>query len=570
MNMLDSAEFLKTIPPFENFFRDLGETNDIPEYVQDKVAFLKELIVNPETGLTWWNWLLNELERASQVSEVPSSKLGRQGRKNRSEHQSWPDQGLVRTGYEGDLPQPPPLVGRTRLKRTPEPEVDRYDQAYVEMTLYAWIYYLELFNHPERLKELWAQSEKPFPAPAAATHPIFEQAREHQQALTILDMSLTTHGSDKDRLSRTDRLLHGPFVNPGRDPAQLPDGENAGRMQARGIFAGGANPDIFGSSLAISTLAQTHNFAPVPRDGFFADVSRQVALARKVFELNRMSPVLIGKSDAEKAKLIDAWDHNVMGVIDANPHKAAKRALALYMSGVNTFRIYSPEPGNGPLHTLQKLREMEKRLGWEPIEIFVGQVIDVAQAEALQAAGANGLYIGIGGGGRCITGVVGNLAINWPELLMEMRGKITIPIVVEGGASDAIGVTISLGGSYIGATGKLGGNIENPGGWSVFVDEKEQVFVYYGGEASDRMRAMADRLSPFGRVEFTEGETRRIVLTTEPGRYPTMLQALFNLMQGEIGVEIFQNAPDIESLQRDGLKTLRLDPPNGWKAKNTH
>ena len=136
--------------------------------------------------------------------------------------------------------------------------------------------------------------------------------------------------------------------------------------------------------------------------------------------------------------------------MEANSSKAIKRASALYDAGIRTFRIYSPEPGNGPLKTLKALRALEQEMGWEPIEIFVGQVVSVKQAKQLQAEGANALYIGIGGGGRCITGVVGNLTIDWPQLLMELRGEIQIPVIVEGGGSDAIGVTLKLGASGIG------------------------------------------------------------------------------------------------------------------------
>ncbi len=566
-----SLEFEEQIPPFEQFFRDLGTDSDIPDYIQAKVEFLKNYVVNSKTGTTWWNWMLDELDVMSQVSEISPASAGKNGLKNLRKHKSYPNQGMVITELEGDIKAQPPLKN-AQPKFPREIRVERYSDDHVEMTLVAWIYYLELFNHPERLANLFAQSEIAFQPPKKVRgnySKIFTEAKEDHRSITIQDLALVTQGADADRSSRTDRFREGPFVNYGKD--KVTNGENKGRKQARSIIVGGANPDVFGSAMAVSTLAQAHSLAPLPRDGFFADTQRQVDLAKKVFEWNKMSPVLVGKTEAEQTKLIEFWNHNVVGVIEANEKKAIKRAEALYAAGVRTFRIYSPEPGNGPLKTLKALRAKEQENGWEPIEILVGQVVSLDQAKALEAEGANAIYIGIGGGGRCITGVVGNLTIDWPQLLFEMRGEITIPIIVEGGASDAIGVTLILGASGIGAVGKLAGNIENPGGYSVLVDEKTgKIFVYYGGEASDRMRAMAGRLSPFGRVEFTEGESRRIEITVVPGKLPTMLQALLDLIQGEIGVSIFQNARTLQELQDKGVRSVRKESANGNFMKNTH
>jgi len=564
-----TQEFEAQIPPFEAFFRDLGTDSEIPDYVQAKVEYLKMMVVNEDSGLTWWNWLCAELDRMSQVSQVPPARKGKNGlREAARQAASYPDQGLVRTGYEYDTAQPPQLKN-SYLEHRQEPRVDQYSDEYVELVLYAWIYYLELFNHPERLLHLFEQSQHPFEVPPRTNfNGIFAEAVSRNRAVTIQDLALVTRGDGAERASRTDRFKEGPFVNYGK--TSVKGWENKGRLQARSIIVGAANPDVFGSAMSIATLAQAHSLASLPRDGFFADTRRQVDLATKVFEWNGMSPVLLGKSAADQGHLIEMWNHNVVGVLEANPGKAVKRATALYDAGVRTFRIYSPEPGNGPLKTLRSLRALEEEKVWEPVELFVGQVISLKQAKQLEAEGANAIYIGIGGGGRCVTGVVGNLTIDWPQLLAEMRGEIHIPIFVEGGASDAIGVTLVLGASGIGAAGKLAGNIENPGGYSVFVDRDDQVFVYYGGEASDRMRAMAGRLSAFGRVEHTEGETRRIVIETFPGKLPTMLQALLNLTQGEIGASIFQNAHTLAELQRDSSDSLRVESPNGAGMKNTH
>jgi len=86
-------------------------------------------------------------------------------------------------------------------------------------------------------------------------------------------------------------------------------------------------------------------------------------------------------------------------VLEPELTKGLVRAEQLYQAGVRAFRVYSPEPGK---EAVQLIASLVKTYGQE-IEIFAGQVVALDQALAFEAAGAHGIYIGIGGGGRCIT-----------------------------------------------------------------------------------------------------------------------------------------------------------------------
>ncbi len=168
-------------------------------------------------------------------------------------------------------------------------------------------------------------------------------------------------------------------------------------------------------------------------------------------------------------------------------------------------------------------------------------------------------YIGIGGGGRCITGVVAGIAIDWPDLLWRLRGAVKIPIIVEGGANDKIPETLALGASGIGVVGKFGGTIETPGGTRFFIDGTSgNLFKFYGGEASDRMRAKAGRIGPFGRAQNTEGETKRKWLAQDgPGRYPTLVRVLAELMEATATGQVFQGCATLEDMHQHAAKRLR-------------
>ncbi len=182
------------------------------------------------------------------------------------------------------------------------------------------------------------------------------------------------------------------------------------------------------------------------------------------------------------------------------------------------------------------------------------------------------VFIGVGGGGRCITGNVANLAIDWPQLLWSLRGKIKIPVIVQGGANDNPATTIALGGSGIGAVGAMGGSLESPGGTLYFYDPKTgEIFKFYGGEASNRMRAMADREDIFGRTINTEGETARKFFKNNPfqGIYATALQRLTEMLERISTGLGFQNARNIRKQQKR-TKNVRREAPIMSLSRNPH
>jgi len=497
-------------------FSDLLKERKISEnYIKELVNFLKHNNL--------WQLIIDKYDQISSTNET----------------RAYPDQGLIITDYDE---QPKNL--ETRM----------LDQEIIEKSIHAWLYYLEVFNHPERLKALFAVDDKEFSPPQATNNPILDS--HTSEIIGISEFSLTPTGSDKDRTKRTERFKNGPFVKLGR--------------QARIPFVGSANPDIWGSTPAIASMAMSHALCGVPRDGFYSDPVRQADLAKSVFEMLDKSPALIGKEPADQEKILQMWKNNVMGVLEANPQKAQDRFDHLYKAGVRTFRIYSPEPGSGPLETLKALRKKEREENLDPIEIFVGQVVDLDQALALEDAGADGIYLGIGGGGRCTTGVRSGVGINWPQLVWEMRGKLNIPIIVEGGGSDYVAQSLALGTTGIGVTRAVGGGtIESPGGYLYF-DDDTGLWKPYRGEASAGMKAMGGRIGPFGFIPYVEGEGTRAYLEYGRGNVPTILQKLNLLLGDAIMGHVFQNVDSIEELQKVGAESLRLSGDGEIALRHTH
>lgn len=456
---------------------------------------------------------------------------------SRENSSAYPSQGLLTTPYDFL-----PTVSKAMLPLQSMLKILRTRQ-----------YFLELFNHPERLAYLQAEGEKTWTTPPALPSSVMDQALAEGRALSIEDLGISVVGSQRGRVSRKDRFVQGPFVKLGRYP--------------RSILVGSAMPDIFGSVYALSTMVQCHSLSCIPRNGHLSDLKRQQVLVKEVWNALAESEVLIGRTAKERSDLQKIWRRNLMGVLEGDPDKAVKRAVALYEVGVRTFRIYSPEPGINVLRSLKKLR---KTLGGK-IEIFVGQVVDVQQAQQLEAAGADGLYIGIGGGGRCITGVRSGSVIDWPMLLWQLRGAINIPVIVEGGASDHIATTLALGATGIGVSRVAGGGtIESPGGMLYCLDNQGRYFKPYGGEASARTKYLDGKMLPFGIPSFVEGETSAAYMDHLPYGAPTIPFHLFSLTEDIILSLVFRGVTTIPDFQSISPSPLRLKTEQGRVLQNPH
>jgi hypothetical protein len=414
-------------------------------------------------------------------------------------------------------------------------------------------YFLELFNHPTRIAALRKIDSKPFAAPQKISSNVMELAESQGLALAIADLGIAVTGSQSQRVSRKDRLSNGPFVKMGR--------------RARSLLVGSAMQDIWGSVYALSTMAQCLCLAGVPRNGPFSDPTRQAALVQSTIRALHYSEVLDGRSPAEKKELLSIWQHNLMGVVEAGAEKVLTRASVLYKAGVRTFRVYSPEPGTG---TVQSVIALRREFGDE-IEIFAGQVVDALQAKQLEEAGADGLYIGIGGGGRCITGVRSGSVIDWPSLLWKLRGEIAIPVIVEGGASDHIATTLALGASGIGVSRIAGGGtIESPGGMLYYIDENGKYFKPYGGEASARTKYLDKKMLPFDIPSFVEGETSKAYMSPSSYGYPTIPFKIFNLTEDIILSYVFRASTTLAQFQAISPSPLRQNTMHGELSQNTH
>ena len=414
-------------------------------------------------------------------------------------------------------------------------------------------FFLELYNHPYRMHYLHEVNSQKFVPPPKVGSLTMESSAAAGLSLSVGDLAAAVMGAEKERVSRNERFAQGPFVKLGR--------------QARHLFVGSESPDVWNSAPAIATMAALHCLSALPRNGVTSDLKRQTDLAREVFTWlrNMADEILAGRPD--KKEVLKLWLGNVTGALEANTEKALKRAEALYAAGVRSFRIYSPEPGTGPVETVKALKKRFKNT----VEIFSGQITSVDQARAAEAAGADGIYVGIGGGGRCITGVRSGSVIDWPELVWKLRGEINIPVIVQGGASDHIAVTLLLGASGVGVSRVVsGGTIESPGGALYCIDSRGKMFKPYGGEASARIKYLDGKLLPFDIPAFVEGEISKALLSYISHVFPTLTYNLHLLNEDAILALVFRGVNKLEELHALDPSPLRQMTNSGQFQQNSH
>ena len=449
----------------------------------------------------------------------------------------YPSQGLLLTPHD--------YLDIANLQMLPQEELLE--------TLRLRLFFLELFNHPYRMVFLNRITDEDFVPPGQISCLALESATRDGLSLSIGDLGASVKGGLKHRTSRTERYAQGPFVKLGR--------------QARTMFVGSSSPDVWNSAAAIATMAASHCLVALPRNGLTSDVKRQTDLAVETFEWLENIEDLVLKGRGDREPVVKHWKNNVMGTLESSPEKAQERARALSKVGVRTFRVYSPEPGIGVVDTVNCLRD---EFG-DDVEIFAGQVISVDQAQKIEEAGADGLYVGIGGGGRCITGVRSGSVVDWPGLVWHLRGKTNLPVIAEGGASDHVAVSLLLGASAISVSRAVsGGTMESPGGVLFCTDRDGKLFKPYGGEASARTKYLDGKLLPFNIPAFVEGETSVAQMSYVPFVRPTLTYNLHLLIEDSILAMVFRNVNSLNELHSIDPSPLRRATSLDIAQRNVH
>ena len=416
--------------------------------------------------------------------------------------------------YLGLLPQLSPydipyLPDEVRFVRVPEQlqEVQMQERSY---DLIKW-------NQPSQFLQRLQISKEPFKQPKPGKSRVMDRLAAEGTVVSFDDLRIDSPEPQNGRSSRTE-------VNNGIELNIM--------GQGRIPFVLGSVPDV-GNFLSYVTMAQANGMTFISRDKLLSNIERQTYLASEVIKfLDTVElPHQLYPSSSELEKFLKltnsnsqnsadgldeyfktlrkSWIANVGAAIEADATTEARglhRAESLYNEGCKLFRIYSPEGGTEIIDTAKTLRDIFKDDG--EVKIVGGQIMDEGTALRAEDAGCDGLFIGVAGGSQCTTSVNADIPVKTPNLLYDLRGKIKIPVGVEGGGVGThIMTAFALGASFVSKPGEIGVSWEGTGGQFMFQGPDNKYYIPYGGEASISAKWWKDSIDTIGRPKFVEGET---------------------------------------------------------------
>lgn len=373
-------------------------------------------------------------------------------------------------------------------------------------------------------------------------------------------------------VSFDDLKIDSPEPQNGRESRSNVETEIKIMGQARIPFALGSVPDV-GSFLSYVTMAQSNGMVFISRDKLLSNVDNQARLARDVIthlqtvalpqelypndDQLDMFMQIMGLSGSEMDKehaldkytqaLRDSWKANVGAAIEADAvhdGKSIRRAQALYEAGCRLFRIYSPEGGVEIISTINSLKKEFQ--GDKSVKIVAGQVMDVRTAQKVEAAEADALFIGVAGGSQCTTSVNADIPVKTPNLLYDLRGRIQIPVGIEGGGVGThIATALALGASFLSKPGEIGVSWEGAGGQLMFQGPNGKYYMIYGGEASVSAKWWKDSIDTAGRPKFVEGETGVREVTEDKLSQTGNIRRLMDILANGL---VYQRANSIPQL----------------------
>ncbi len=234
-----------------------------------------------------------------------------------------------------------------------------------------------------------------------------------------------------------------------------------------------------------------------------------------------------------------------------------ERAQELARQGVDVLALDTAHGHSS--RVLEALKQLKARL--PEIEVLAGNIATTEAAQALAAAGADGIKVGIGPGSICTTRVVSGVGV--PQITAvaaaaqaEAVRQLAIPIVSDGGIKYSGDITKALaaGAQSVMIGSLFAGTDESPG--EIILYQGRSFKTYRGMGSLGAMQSGSDRYAPAFEDERGHNRSQKLVPEGIEGRVPhkgpleaLVLQLVGGLRAG-MGYTGAQSIPELQSQAR--------------------
>jgi IMP dehydrogenase len=179
---------------------------------------------------------------------------------------------------------------------------------------------------------------------------------------------------------------------------------------------------------------------------------------------------------------------------------AVERAQALAAAGADVLVV---DTAHGHSHGVLEIVQRVKNA--VTVDVIAGNISTAEGAEALIAAGADGVKVGQGPGAACTTRIVAGVGVPQVTAVYDVAEVAEVPVIADGGitSSGDVAKAVAAGADTIMAGSLLAGTDEAPG--EVIVHQGERYKEYRGMGSMGAMRARS-----FSKDRYFQGDVEDV------------------------------------------------------------
>lgn len=243
-----------------------------------------------------------------------------------------------------------------------------------------------------------------------------------------------------------------------------------------------------------------------------------------------------------------------------------QRAEALVKAGVDALIIDTAHGHSKGV--IEMLQQVKKAFG-DRVDVIVGNIATLEAANALVAAGADAVKVGIGPGSICTTRVIAGVGVPQLTAVMDIAYGISdknVPVIADGGIRFTGDIVKALAGgaSAVMVGSMLAGTEESPGDTIIY--EGRRFKAYRGmGSVEAMQQGSKDRY-----FQDAEDDIKKLVPEGISGRVPykgTVQEIMYQIVGGLRAGMGYCGAANLQNLQK--AKFIRITSA-GVKESHPH